>query len=210
MSPVPFWSKIFITLHTMLMLPLYTHAYGLVNFLYVCDAALLWAFYGAVNDDALFLSSALVGVLVSQFVWCLDLAVVLFGHRGIGLALYMTNPDIPWTLRALSLFHAWLPAILLWWVGVYSGYDVRAFHLWSGISAALGLVSYWSSPECGGSKAMPRNINKCFGPSDEQKQTQVHPWVWLVGLNVVLTVVIYYPTHILLSRILFFDHLVGI
>jgi hypothetical protein len=48
---------------------------------------------------------------------------------------YMFQPEIPPPLRALSLFHCWMPFLLLWLV-YRLGYDARAVHQTGGAVGA--------------------------------------------------------------------------
>src|SRR6266508_3361385 len=74
--------------------------------------------------------AAIVPVYVRQygwrnFLWFSDVAL-LATVPALGLADYMFDRKIPRPVRALSLFHLWLPPLLLWTVGRL-GYDRRAF-----------------------------------------------------------------------------------
>ena len=46
----------------------------------------------------------------------------------------------------------------------------------------------------------PVNINYVFGMNDAVAQTLVHPYVWFAGMMIGLPLIVYWPTHLLLSR----------
>ena len=63
-----------------------------------------------------------VGILAPQALWVADLFANMLGHPIVGMTDYMFDQSLPLHLRALSLFHGWLPFLLLFLVGA-AGYD---------------------------------------------------------------------------------------
>ena len=84
---------------------------------------------GVVARKLWLLTSAMaVAVLVPEAVWNLDFFTRLIAGRdviGLDATGYMFDAALPLWLRALSLFHVFLPLLLLWTVRRL-GYDPRA------------------------------------------------------------------------------------
>ena len=128
--------------------PLYLWQYGPGVFLNLSDVAVTLTCIGLWFGSPLLLSSQALSTLVVDLVWNLDLAWrALTGGHLVGRTEYMWDPKYPLWLRLLSLFHLWMPIVLLWAVR-RTGYDPRAFGLQSGIAAVLILASrVLSAPE---------------------------------------------------------------
>jgi hypothetical protein len=111
--------------------------YGWVNFLHECDVAVILTAIGLWYSNALLLSSQAIGILIPDFLWCVDAAWrVLLGHHLIGGTEYMWDARFPLWVRLLSLFHVALPLILIYAVA-RRGYDRRGVWLQLGIFGAL-------------------------------------------------------------------------
>jgi hypothetical protein len=114
----------------------------------------------------------------------------------------MFNDALPLFTRFLSFFHFWLPLFLIWLL-TRLGYDRRAFWLWSPAAFVLVMVSYFllppppAPPENPG---LPVNVNYVFGLSDERPQEWMHPLLYLTGLQVILPLAVFWPSHMLLSK----------
>jgi hypothetical protein len=96
-------------------------------------------------------------------------------------------------VRLLSLFHIWLPPLLLWMV-YRLGYDERAFLAQTVLAWVLLPVTYFVTD--------PReNINWVRGPRGE-------PQEWMPGLlylvlqMLVLPLFVYLPTHLVLKKLM--------
>ena len=94
------------------------------------------------TEDPLLASLPAVGLALPQLLWCLDF---LTGARITGMTSYMFNPARPLFLRGLSLFHGWLPFLLLWLVWRL-GYDRRALLGWTVVSCLVLLASFFLAP----------------------------------------------------------------
>ena len=126
----------------------------------------------------------------------LDFCVRLFtGGHIIDLTEYMFDSRIPLYMRGLSLFHGWLPLLLLWMVWRL-GYDRRAWWAQTLLGWAVLVLCYLLVPEIDNAHA--GNVNKIFGPSDEAPQTRMPQFAWVGVLMLAYPVVIYLPTHFLL------------
>lgn len=103
-------------------------------------------------------------------------------------------------LRGLSLFHGWLPFLLVFLVGRL-GYDKRAFPVWTATSWVLILICFFFMPPAQPNPGlMPVNINYVWGPSDFVAQTWVPQPVWIAGFMFLLPLIAYLPVHLLLIR----------
>src|SRR4051812_43990967 len=110
---IPLWSKVAFSVFMAVLIPIYWQAYSHWNFLFFCDVALLFVLVAMWSEDPLLASLPAVGLALPQLLWCLDF---LTGSRITGMTSYMFNPTRPLFLRGLSLFHGWLPFLLLWMV----------------------------------------------------------------------------------------------
>lgn len=199
---LPRWLKVTYTAFLAVLIPVYWVNYGPTNFLYFCDVALLLTLVGVWRESRLLLSLPAVGILLPQLVWCVDFGANLLGWHLTGMTDYMFDANRSLFLRGLSLFHGWLPFLLFYAVRRL-GYDTRAFILWSALSIALCVVSFFFLPAAGAAVAdpkIPRNINYVFGFSDEQPQTWLSPLTYLGAWIATLIGVVYAPTHALLRK----------
>ena len=145
---------------------------------------------------------AAVGILVPQMLWCLDFATELTGMHLMRMTSYMFDHNSPLHLRALSLFHGWLP-FLLFYLVVRIGYDRRAFVAWATLAVVLCLIAYFFLPPAGvvlESKLIPRNVNYVFGADDAKPQTWMPAGAYLVTWITALTSLAFFPTHLFLKR----------
>lgn len=201
---IPLAAKIAITIFLAVLIPVYWHTYGLTNFLWFCDAALIITAVGMWRESSLLISMCAVGILLPQCLWLADFGSNLLGIHFLGLTSYMFNPQLPLFTRGLSLFHGWLPFLLVWLM-IRLGYDKRALAAWTVVAAGLILVCYFFTPSAGTHLAnsnIPINLNYVYGFNDEQSQTWVNQNVYVIIYFSVLWLVAYLPTHFAL-RIIF-------
>ncbi|ULQ46085.1 hypothetical protein JN531_013370 [Flagellatimonas centrodinii] len=195
---LPLWLKLAYSAFMLVLVPVYWRAYGWTNFLYFCDVALILTWVGLWTEHPLPISIAAVGILVAQAFWLLDFSAHLLGRRLTGMTDYMFDSRQSRFLRGLSLFHGWLPLLLLALV-LRMGYDPRALPLWIAIATVLLLVSYrWLPGPPPRDDRRPVNINYVHGLSDEAPQTWMHPHLWLAVTLIGFPVVLYLPAHVLL------------
>src|ERR1700722_10797641 len=145
---VPMAAKLAGTVFLAVLVPIYLHTYGPTNFLWFCDAALILTVIGMWMESPLLISMCSVGILIPQCLWLLDFGINLFGIHLLGLTSYMLDSGIPLFTRGLSLFHGWLPFLLVWLLGRL-GYDKRALPAWGGLATGLVLVCYFFTPPAG-------------------------------------------------------------
>jgi hypothetical protein len=173
----------------------YAVKYPLWNFLWGSDLALVATVPALWLESSLLASMLLVGVLLPEFVWNAAFFGRLFtGKRMFGLTDYMFDPAKPRYLRAISLFHVFLPLLLLWMVARL-GYDSDAL-IWQSLAAWVVLpLTYWLvDPKV-------ENVNWVFGWTAEP-QKRMPPLAYLGVVMVSFPAVIYFPTHLVL-RIVF-------
>jgi hypothetical protein len=182
------------------LVPVYWHFYGPTNFLYFCDVALFLTLAGIWAESALLISMCCVGILLPQALWVADFFAAVSGFTLTGMTAYMFNPASSKFLRGLSLFHGWLPFLLLYLVSK-TGYDRRGAFAWTGFAWVLLCVCYFflpgPNPDAG---LQPVNINYVWGLSDAAAQTWLPANLWFATLLVGLPLVVFLPTHLLLKR----------
>lgn len=199
---IPLVIKLCISAYIALFVPYYLYYYGPANFLYFCDIALLLSFVGLWLESAALISLCAVAILIPQLVWTADLILELsFGQFG-GWTGYMFNSGSPLALRLLSLFHGWLPFLLLYLL-FRLGYDRRALGHCTIFSVALVLLCVLFTPpptpqalEMG----VPSNINFVYGLSSEHPETWAPQGVYVVLELIVMYTAIFLPTHLALKR----------
>jgi hypothetical protein len=124
-------------------IPAYWHAWGWLNFLHLCDIAVILSCLGILFGNRLLISSQMLATAVPGAIWCLDAGWrVFFHHNLIGGTEYLWDATVPMWVRMLSLFHIALP-ILLVALCARVGYDRRALILQSGITFVLLVISRW-------------------------------------------------------------------
>lgn len=199
---IPLALKLAYTAFMAVLVPVYWHHYGPTNFLYFCDVALFFTLAAIWTENALLASAAAVGIFLPQMLWCIDFAAGFLGLKLTGMTAYMFDPKRPLYLRALSLFHGWLPFLLLFLVRRL-GYDRRALLTWTLTAWALLLVCFLFLPAAGASLVNPKtpvNVNYVWGMSDDSPQSWMPKYVWLATLLVGLPLLVFLPTHHFLRR----------
>jgi hypothetical protein len=111
---IPLGLKIVYTLFVCALVPVYWRQYGLANFLWFSDIALLALVPALWLENALLVSMMAVSVVFFEALWNADFFFQLSTGRSlIGLSAYMFDPKIPLFIRGLSCFHIVLPPLLL-------------------------------------------------------------------------------------------------
>jgi hypothetical protein len=187
-----------------LLVPFYWVTYSPWNFLYFCDLALLITGVAVWIESRLLVSMQAVAITAPQMLWVVDLLCRLVaGVHVTGVTGYMFDSSIPPFLRGLSLFHGWLPFLLLWLLSRL-GYDPRALRRQSVVAIIVLLISYFFAPAPPPSASHPHwavNINYVYGADDAHSQTLMAPRLWLLLLMTFNVIVLYVPTHLVLRRL---------
>lgn len=188
---IPLWMKLSYTAFVAITVIVYAKKYGPGNFLWFSDIALIATVPALWLESQLLASMMAVGILLPELVWNVDFLVrLLTGIRLSGLTDYMFDPKKPLYLRALSLFHVFLPVLLLWLVDQL-GYTSAA---WAGQTAlawvVLPLTYALTAPE--------EDVNWVYGPGGNPQQRL--PRLAYLGLVMVaFPVLVYWPTHQILE-----------
>ena len=199
---VPVALKIAYSAFMAVLVPVYWHYYGPTNFLYFCDIALILTLIAIWPENALLISMCCVGILVGQAYWVIDFLANAAGYSLTGMTDYMFQADHSLFLRLLSLYHGWMPFLLVYLVWK-TGYDRRALPAWTAAAWVLILVCFFFLPPPTPNPGLtPVNINYVWGIGDTAAQTWVSPYVWLAGLLVGLPILVYAPTHYVLMRLM--------
>jgi hypothetical protein len=197
----PSWLKWAYTAFMAVLVPVYWHHYGPTNFLYFCDVALFVTLAGVWLEKPVLISMAAVGILAPQLLWLADFFVGLAGGHLTGLTDYMFDAQRPLYLRGLSLFHGWLPLMLLYLVW-RAGYDSRGLHAWTVTAWSLVLVCFFFMPEPSPAHGLtPANINYVYGFEDEKAQTLMPQWAWLLLELGAMPLLLFAPTHWALKKL---------
>jgi len=200
---IPLAAKVCGTAFLVVLIPIYWHTYGPTNFLWFCDAALIMTVAGMWLESSLLISMCAVGILLPQCLWLADFGSNLLGIHLLGLTGYMFDRHMPLFIRGLSLFHGWLPVLLVWLL-VRLGYDKRALSAWTGVAAGLVLVCYLFTPPAGAHPAnsnIPINLNYVYGFNEQRPQTWINQNLYVILWLGVLWLLAFLPTHLALRKI---------
>jgi len=176
----------------------YLSYFGPAAFLWVCCLSNVVVLAGFWLERPAFFSAAAVAVLGVQAVWWFDLlGRALLGTFPLGVTAYLFDPATPLLIRALSGFHGWMPALLVFLVA-RSGYQPAAMP-WVvlGSVALFILCSFASPPPLPGAMASRTpNINWVHGiaGADSHKGAAFDV---LRALTVYLAIFVL-PTHVAL------------
>lgn len=198
---IPLALKLALSAFVAVQVAFYWSAYGPTNFLYFCDVALFLSLISVLTEKPLPASMAAVGILLPQLLWVMDFVGTLFGHPLVGMTGYMFQDSQPWSARAISLFHGWLPFLLLYLV-YRLGYDRRALPAWTVLAWTLMLIAYFflpAPPAPLDRPNLPVNVDYVYGLSDEKPQEWMPPLAWLSLMMAALPLAFFIPTHLLLS-----------
>jgi hypothetical protein len=190
---ISLWIKIPYTIWACVHFPVYLVYYGPVNFLWFSNVAFLAAAVALWAESRLWASTMAVAVALPEMVWAVSyLGNLFFGVDLIGLAGYMFDPGIPEFIRGISLYHLFMPPVLIWMLHRL-GYDPRALRLQTMVAWILLPASYvFASPD--------NNVNWVFGPGDLEQQWMPGP-LWVALLMVFFPLAVYLPSHLLFKRL---------
>jgi hypothetical protein len=196
---VPVGVKLAYTAFMAVLVPVYLHFYGPTNFLYFCDIALVLTLIAIWPENALIISMCAVGIVIPQAVWVVDFLVNLGGFSLTGMTDYMFQSNHSMFLRLLSLFHGWMPFLLLYLVWKI-GYDRRALWPWTGLFWTVMLICFFLMPRPTPDPGLtPVNINYVWGMRDTAAQSMLPAWLWLASLMIGVPLFVFVPTHFIFS-----------
>ena len=200
---IPMWVKVSYTAFMCVLVPFYWYTYGLTNFLYFCDLALLLTLVALWLENPLLASIAAVEIFRPGTLWVADFITELCGGRITGMTAYMFKSSTSLFARALSGYHGWLPVLLVWAVSRL-GYDRRAFGVWTVLAWALMLVSYFclpAPPAPAATPNLPVNVNYVYGPNNQQPQTWMAPGLYFVLVMIGFPLLLFLPAHWMLLKL---------
>jgi len=172
--------------------PTYVIYWSPVDFLYLCNLAVILTGAGLWFRNSLLVSSQAVATMVIGPLWVLDVAwgVITRGQHLIGGTEYMWDATRPLWVRLLSFDHLAVP-LATWWAIRKLGYDRRAWGVQSGFAAAVLVISRIIAPDKNMNFAHKELVtNHTWGPAP----------VHLLVLWGVLVLAVYWPAHAALGR----------
>ncbi len=191
MHSISFWITIPYTLFVAVLVPVYWVRYGLTNFLWFSDMALIGTLAALWLESSFLVSMMTTGFLLFDVVWSfLFFYRLIQGGRRGGSVGYMFDPQYSFFIRVLSLFHIILPIIQLWAIGKL-GYDVQAWKY----QVVLGWIVLPLSYAVSGSK---ENINWVYGVKEVPQKWLPAP-LYVAALMVLYPILVCYPTHRILK-----------
>lgn len=192
-AEISLWLKIPYTIFVLFLIPVYWKHWGIKNFLWFSDVALILSVPALWLESKLLASMLAVGVLLPELYWNLELLIRIVTRKQLfGLTAYMFDDSRPLYLRLLSLFHVALPAVLIFILSKF-GYDLRAVYYHTLLACALLLITYKTT-------GPSSNINWVFGPGNSP-QEKISPETYLVLIVLIYITVLFVPSHFLLDWI---------
>jgi hypothetical protein len=186
---IPLWIKLLYSLFLCVLVPVYWRQFGPIHFLWGSDIALFLILAAVWLEKPLLNSMMAIGIMPFELVWIVDF---LTGSNLLGVTGYMFEAAIPLSVRSLSLFHIFLPAIMLFLL-YRLGYDRRALPAQIVLAWLVLPVTYLVTDPA-------KNINFTASWGGEP-QTILDPLLYL-GLEMILVpAVVYWPTHLVLRRV---------
>jgi hypothetical protein len=189
------WIKVPYTIFVCALVPVYWMERGPANFLWLSDIALLATVPALWMENRFLASMMAVGVLLPELAWNLDYFLHLItGYDVIGLngTGYMFGTDYTSLFKFFSLFHVFLPVLLLWMI-YRLGYDRRAVY-------AQTLLIWVLLPACYLATDAERNLNWVFGIGNPP-QTWVSGPLYLALLMCAYPLLVLTPTHFVLKAV---------
>lgn len=190
---IPLWIKVVYTIFVVITVAVYAVKYPLGNFLWFSDIALVVTVPALWLESSLLTSTMAVGILLPEAFWNAGYFVrLLTGKRMGGLTDYMFDAGNPLYLRALSLFHIFLPLLLLWMISRL-GYAPEAFIAQTVVAwIVLPLTRRLTDPQ--------KNVNWVFGPGSERR-SRLPAFMYVGSLMIAFPLLVYLPTHLLLHTL---------
>jgi len=126
--------------------PAYWRYWGAANFLHLSDISVFLSCAGFFFESPLLISSQAVASPAVDAVWTLDWLWYLIFHRPLlGGTEYMFDAHYPLWVRSLSLFHIFLPLLLIW-AARRVGYDRRGWILQVAFALPVFIASRFTNP----------------------------------------------------------------
>jgi hypothetical protein len=195
---VPLWLKLIFTILFSVTIPSNIIHYSAINLLWFCDISIITTFFGLWLESSLLISMAALASVATQLAWQVDYFFHLVsGKRLFGFSDYMFDENLTTYSKAVSLFHIWMPYMLLYSLRIVY-YNRRALVAQTLIGCIAILLSFMLTKDMFGPAG---NLNKVYGLSDKEPQTWMAPWLWLMVVMAYCFLCIYLPMHFLFSRL---------
>jgi hypothetical protein len=110
---------------------------------------------------------------------------------------YMFDDRLSALSRGLSLYHVWLPFLLLWLLRRL-GYDRRALLAQTFLASVVFLLSYRLTQDPDGPAG---NLNMVHGLSEREPQAWMEPRLWLGLVMLAWPACVYLPSHLVFRRV---------
>jgi hypothetical protein len=171
---------------------IYWHAWGLENFLHVCNLAVILTCMAIWGNNRLLVASQAVSSILSDLMWDLDVSWNFFrGHHLFGGTEYLWDAHYALWIRSISLYHFVWPVVAVLAVKQI-GYDRKGLALQAGIAAVAVIAGRLANPAL--------NLNFAF--TDPIFHRQIGPvWLHLTLVWLVMVVVLYVPAHLILKKL---------
>lgn len=180
-----------LTIFVVVLIPVYYKNYGWQNFLWFSDVGLFITLIAVWMHSSLLISAAVLLTVLLDIAWAIDFFYQLITKKNLlNISGYMFEKKYHVMIRALSLFHLFLPIIWFWCLAQW-GFHAQAFLLATVVVWVVMLVTFFfTDPKT--------NINWVHVPV-------VFGWagfprvLWLVIVMVGYPVVVMFPLSILLK-----------
>jgi hypothetical protein len=169
---IPLWLKIAYTAFVAVLVPVYFKHWGPGNFLWFSDIALFGTLLALWIESSFLASMMTIAVLLPKVIWNVGFFGRLLTGKNTGsLSAYMFDSSKPLYVRALSLFHVFLPMLLVWLIHTL-GY---AAHAWM----AQTLLAWIVLPMTYLLTDREENVNWVYGPTSKP-QTVISERLYLL------------------------------
>jgi hypothetical protein len=191
---IPLWLKIAYTAFVAVLVPVYFKHWGPGNFLWFSDIALFGTLLALWIESSFLASMMTIAVLLPEVIWNVGFFGRLLTGKNTGsLSAYMFDSSKPLYVRALSLFHVFLPMLLVWLIHTL-GY---AAHAWM----AQTLLAWIVLPMTYLLTDREENVNWVYGPTSKP-QTVISERLYLLLVMLAFPLLVYLPTHLILRVII--------
>ena len=185
--------KITYSLFICVLVPVYWVQYGPGNFLWFSDIALFTTAAALWLESSLLASMMALSVIILETLWIVDFVIGLIaGSTVFGLSSYMFDSKLSLPVRALSLFHLFMPLLLVWLLYRF-GYNPRALIAQTLLAWIVLPASYFLTTPS-------QNVNWVYGMGSGPQKWLPAP-LYLVLLMLAFPLVLYLPTHFLLKKL---------
>ncbi|MGH9687042.1 MAG: hypothetical protein ACRD5K_08135 [Candidatus Acidiferrales bacterium] len=188
----PGWTRWAALVWLVLWIPVYWRAWGVANFVHLCDIAVILTCIGLWTNNALLISSQAVSSLVVDAMWALDaIGALATGHHIFGGTEYLFDPSHALWVRLLSVYHVAMIVVLLWALR-RTRYDRRGWAVQAWIVAGAFVAARFTpaAQNINFAYRLPV-VNRPFGPAP------VH-----VAVSILFMIfAVYWPTHWALKKL---------